>query len=109
MRKTVLLAALAATLSSAGCFTVAGVTIGAISDSGNSRKPPRPPPQEMHGLPPGSYFAPSSPPPAENTGMSATGKGALIGLAIDTTLVVLAAVAISQMDFSWCGDDGCSD
>ena len=107
--------ALAAALSSTGCFTLVGATIGSISDSGskrNQKRPPPPPPEQLRGLPPGSYYFSSGyaqqPQAEENVGMSGAGKGALIGLVIDGIFVAMMAVAISNLDFGggWC-EEGC--
>lgn len=102
--------AIAAVLASTpGCFTIIGTSIGAISEP--SKKPLAPTPTEIVG-PPGGHavtFASSRELRDESTGMSSTTKGFLIGGAIDLALVGLTVLAISQMDWDWCGVDGCSD
>jgi len=108
--------ALVAALSSTGCFTLVGATIGSISDSGKpKRPPPPPPPAQLRGLPPGSYYFSAGyaqqPQAEDNTGMSGAGKGALAGLVVDGVIVTLLAIAIANMDFGggWGGScyDGC--
>jgi hypothetical protein len=101
--------ALAALLSTTGCFTVIGTTVGALSEP--SKKPSPPAPTEMAGPPGGSavVFAPSRQGRDVDTGMSSTTKGFLIGGAIDLALVGLAVLALSQASWDWCSEDGCSD
>lgn len=91
--------ALAAMVSTTGCFTVIGTGIGAISEP-----KPAPEPQLVREVvgPPGGQTQPfyylDSRKRSDNTGMSRTTKGFLIGGALDLTLLGLMVVAMSSWD-----------
>ena len=114
MRSWIVFVALTAVLH-AGCFTVLGATVGGISDSGSKHAPPPPPaPVQVTGAPGATALifershrklAPA------NEGMSGAAKGALVGVTIDAVLTGLLILAVSEMDWEWCGDtdSGCSD
>jgi hypothetical protein len=101
MRKRIVTTvALAAVLASApGCFTVIGTGIGAISEGPPKREPRLV--REVKGPPGGQappFYSFDTKSGGDDTGMSSTTKGFLIGGAIDLTLLGLMVVALSSWD-----------
>jgi hypothetical protein len=111
MNKLITTAAIAAALSSTGCFTLVGLTIGAVSDGPPPLKRPRPPdPAQLRNLPPGSYYfsqTHATPRAQQDTGMSGAAKGALAGVVVDAAVIALLAVAISRIDLDFGCHEGC--
>jgi len=93
-------------LTCSGCFSVAGLTIGAIVDHGSAAAA-RPAPVVVLGAPGSGRISRKTHRRTEaSTGTPAATKGLLIGGIIDLALIGLTLVVLSQLDFS-CFDPDC--